>query len=274
MARISPSTEVLRALFARSGNQCAFPGCTQPLVNHKNNFIGQVCHIEAAMPGGERYNSSQSDDNRRNYNNLILLCYPHHIETDNVNEYPVETLISIKLKHEQAFQKSDFKIDESELYKLIHEMELFWCDVERLNKYEHSFSELAFEVDAKASGIDILDGANEAFCRIKELLDSFHNSDNRLSDDFSAIIQKKGIEPSTFSDIVYYENPFINRNWENHNLAVPNWTQSLQIYLVQIEVKYLEEYLKTNTNDLNAKNRLAQVKDTLRDLAQHVVHID
>ncbi len=48
MARLAPKAEILRALFARSGNQCAFPGCTQPLINDKNKFIAQVCHIEAA----------------------------------------------------------------------------------------------------------------------------------------------------------------------------------------------------------------------------------
>ena len=51
MSRLAPKIDVLKALFARSGNQCAFPGCTQPLMNEKNKFIAQVCHIEAAMRG-------------------------------------------------------------------------------------------------------------------------------------------------------------------------------------------------------------------------------
>ena len=46
MAPLTPKTEILRALFARSGNQCAFPVCAQPLVNDKNKFIAQVCHID------------------------------------------------------------------------------------------------------------------------------------------------------------------------------------------------------------------------------------
>ena len=128
MARLAPSTDVLRALFARSGNQCAYPGCTQPIINQRNKFIGQVCHIEAAMPGGERHNKTQSDEQRRDYDNLLLLCYPHHIETNDVGEYPVDKL-AMKLEHERQFLKTDFKIDESELYRLSHEMEQFWGDV-------------------------------------------------------------------------------------------------------------------------------------------------
>ena len=85
LARLSPRLETIRGLFARSGNQCALPGCIHPLVNEKQKFIGQVCHIEAAMPDGERYNPKQTDEERRSYENLLILCYQHHIETDKGN---------------------------------------------------------------------------------------------------------------------------------------------------------------------------------------------
>lgn len=274
MARLTPKIEVLRALFARSGNQCAFPGCTQPLINHKNKFIGQICHIEAALPGGERYNPSQSDEVRRSYSNLLLMCYPHHIETNDVNDYSVEKLSDIKFNHEKKFAKADFKIDESELYKLIHEMEQFWNEIDRLHKYEHSLLELAFEVDAQASGIKVLQRANKAFKRLEELFELFRESDARLPKDLSELLQRKGVDPNVFRDIPYYENPFEGRNWESHNLGAKNWMQDLQIALVHIEVKYLEEYLKTNSSDFEAKKRLGQAKESLKELAQNAIHVD
>lgn len=274
MARLSPAAETIRALFARSGNQCAFPGCTQHLINHKNQFVGQVCHIEAAMPGGERYNEFQTDEQRRHYNNLLLMCYAHHIETDDVSEYPVKRLVEIKNEHENKFLKADFKIDESALYKLMQDMEQYWTDIERLNTHEHSFKELAIDVNAKASGLDILVEANEAYQYIQDILEGLHESDLRLQDDFEVYIRKKGIDPKIFSDISFYENPFHSRNWESHNLGARNWMLRLQISLVHIEVKYLEEYLKTNANDLNAKRRLEEVMETLRDFAQHATCAD
>ncbi|EOW4147332.1 hypothetical protein ACOW9W_004659 [Vibrio parahaemolyticus] len=130
MARLAPKADTLRALFARSGNQCAFPGCTQSVVNSKNKFIAQVCHIEAASEGGERFNTASNDEYRRSYDNLVIFCYPHHIETD---EYTTECLRKIKLDHEQQFLKSDFKIDEAELQKLVSEMQLYWSSIDRLN---------------------------------------------------------------------------------------------------------------------------------------------
>ena len=274
MGRLTPQTDTLRALFARSGNQCSFPGCTQPIINSKNKFIGQVCHIEAAMNGGERFNPESNDEYRRSYKNLLILCYPHHIETDDVMEYPVERLTKIKNEHEQLFEKSDFKIDESELVKISHEMEKYWDDIERLNNVDHIFHELAMKVDAKGSFFDIIKSANEAVTGIENLLKGLHQSDKKLIDDFNLLLSKKGIDKSKFADIPYFENPFENRNWETHNLGTPNWLNRLRIDLVHIEVKYLEEYLKINNDDLFAKNRFEKAKSLLVDLAQHVTHVD
>ena len=111
MARLAPKTDVLRALFMRSGNQCAFPGCTQPLVNDKNKFIAQVCHIEAASEGGERFNPDGNDEHRRSYENLLILCYPHHIETNDVEEYPVDRLLCIKREQDTNSFTSNFGLD-------------------------------------------------------------------------------------------------------------------------------------------------------------------
>ncbi|WP_310413023.1 hypothetical protein [Chamaesiphon sp. OTE_8_metabat_110] len=274
MTRLAPKLEVIRALFARSGNQCAFPGCVQPLVNHKNQLIGQVCHIEAATPGGERYNQRQTDEERRDYKNLLLLCYPHHVETNDVNEFPVERIISIKLNHESIFEKSDFKIDEPELTRLVSEMEKYWENVERLNSIEHSFEELAFRVNAKDSFFDLIESARGATVDIENLLDRLHQSDHKLLDDFNDLLSYKNIDPDLFLDIPYYQNTFKIRNWEDHNIATPNLLNRLRIDLVHIEVKYLEEYLKTSSNDLLAKDRLDRVKITLTELAQYAIHVD
>ncbi|GKR00146.1 hypothetical protein [Aeromonas hydrophila] len=276
MARLAPKTDVLRALFARSGNQCAFPGCTQPLINDKNKFIAQVCHIEAASEGGERFNPDGNDEHRRSYENLLILCYPHHIETDDIEEYPVDRLLQIKREHEQLFLKSDFKIDESELTKLSYEMEKYWSNIEHLNKFNHIFSDsgLAMDVNGRNSFFDVIASAYDAVNGIEFLLESFHKSDEELKSDFAALLIKKGIPPELFSDIPYYENPFENRNWESHNLGKPNWLQRLRIDLVHIEVKFLEEYLKTHSDDLYAKAKFEKAKKSLKEYAETAMHVD
>ncbi len=102
--RLAPTTQTLRQLYTHSGNQCAFPNCFRPMFNCEGNFVGKVCHIEAAKPGGERFNKNQTEEERRNYDNLMLMCEDHHIETNKVEIYTVEILKSYKNQHELHFK--------------------------------------------------------------------------------------------------------------------------------------------------------------------------
>lgn len=100
--RLPPRLAVRQRLFALSRNQCAFPGCQASLVDHQGVFVGQLCHIEAALPGGERFNPHQSNEQRRAFENLVLLCYPHHCVTNDVSVYKPDLLRVMKQNHEQA----------------------------------------------------------------------------------------------------------------------------------------------------------------------------
>jgi len=99
---IAPAT---KRLYSLSGNQCAFTGCNERLFNEDGANFSNICHIEAASPGGERYNANSTDDYRRSYENLILLCPKHHIETNNVDKYTVDVLKKMKREHEAKFLK-------------------------------------------------------------------------------------------------------------------------------------------------------------------------
>lgn len=150
MSRKTPTTSTLRALFAYSGNLCAFPGCSHPLVNEHGVFIAQVCHIRAAAEGGPRYDMSQSDEGRRSLANLLVLCHRHHVETDDVKVYTVDRLVNMKHEHETEQRERLYRIDESLLHKLAHEMDEFWDRLE-LAKAAHIVPELAVQLDEGAS---------------------------------------------------------------------------------------------------------------------------
>ena len=101
--RIAPDFATTRDLFVHSGNECAFPECDRRLVNLKGQWVGEICHIEAASPGGERFNRDLSPLERSQRENLLLLCHDHHVETNDVNEFPVERMREIKADHERRF---------------------------------------------------------------------------------------------------------------------------------------------------------------------------
>jgi hypothetical protein len=89
--RLQPTKETLRELYLKSGNFCAFPGCTRLMMNQDGVFIGNVCHIEAAEEGGQRFNAAMTNEERRAPANLMLMCYDHHTITNDIAQYPVDT---------------------------------------------------------------------------------------------------------------------------------------------------------------------------------------
>jgi hypothetical protein len=99
--------QTIKRLYSLSGNRCTFPSCDQTFFKPDSNVnISEICHIEAAESGGPRYNPDSTDDYRRSYENLILLCRNHHKEADDdVSQYPVEILKEMKKKREDEVRK-------------------------------------------------------------------------------------------------------------------------------------------------------------------------
>lgn len=98
--RLNPTTQTLKRLFALSRNRCAFYECACPVVNEYGQLIAEVCHIEAANKLGERFNPDQSNEDRRRFENLILLCERHHTETNDVTRFSTATMKKMKASHE------------------------------------------------------------------------------------------------------------------------------------------------------------------------------
>ncbi len=98
--------KTIKRLYALSGNQCAFPSCNITLLSsHSEINFSNICHIEAAEPGGQRFNTKSNNDYRRSYGNLMLLCANHHLETNDVVKYPEPILQEMKKKHEAGILK-------------------------------------------------------------------------------------------------------------------------------------------------------------------------
>jgi len=100
----------VRRLDTLSGNQCAAPYCTKKLIAiDGETIISKICHIEAASEDGPRYNPKMTDDERRHYDNLILLCDECHSiidNKDNEDKYPVVLLKKWKSEHENKIKQN------------------------------------------------------------------------------------------------------------------------------------------------------------------------
>jgi len=108
MSRLQPKPSVVKRLFALSGNQCAYMDCKNAIVDEFGTIIGEICHIEAAEVGGERYNPHSDDEYRRSFENLILMCAIHHKKTNNIQEYSSQKLQEFKSLHEKLNEENQY----------------------------------------------------------------------------------------------------------------------------------------------------------------------
>jgi hypothetical protein len=93
----------LKELFALSGNQCAYPGCLSPLIDDYGNVVGQIAHIHGVRPKSARYDPGIEASRLRQSENLVVLCYDHHVATDDVTLFPPARMYEIKKAHERRF---------------------------------------------------------------------------------------------------------------------------------------------------------------------------
>jgi len=81
--KYSSGTE--KALFHMSRGTCYFPDCETSIIADVQGhpIVGvEIAHIRGAEPTSARYDSAMTDDERREFGNLILLCKPHHTFVD------------------------------------------------------------------------------------------------------------------------------------------------------------------------------------------------
>ncbi|MCC8959482.1 hypothetical protein H8B02_40595 [Bradyrhizobium sp. Pear77] len=80
------------------------------LVDESGAMLGKIAHIEAAQEGGPRFNSKMSNEARRSFNNLLLVCGKHDDIIDyrpNVETYTAQTLRRFRKEHEDRFRRAE-----------------------------------------------------------------------------------------------------------------------------------------------------------------------
>ncbi|MGE3313706.1 MAG: hypothetical protein AB7O26_01235 [Planctomycetaceae bacterium] len=97
---------VKRTLGERAAYICSNPACRRPTIGpHSDPKLslktGEACHIASAAPGGPRFNSEQSSDERRSIENAIWLCTEcsTRVDRDEVR-FPAGDLLRWKSEHE------------------------------------------------------------------------------------------------------------------------------------------------------------------------------
>lgn len=98
----------IKILWSAAAGRCSYTDCWEKLCSQEAGgsapfIIGEMAHIRGDKEGSNRHDPSQSQAERDDYSNLILLCPTHHRLIDrkeNETLYTVEILHEMKRKHE------------------------------------------------------------------------------------------------------------------------------------------------------------------------------
>lgn len=242
------SNEVMRLLYAHSGNRCAYPDCTNPIFEDDGQLTGECCHIKAFSPGGPRYDASQTDEERNGVDNLMLMCSRHHAIVDkNVDRYTVEVLQEYKQMHEEKYSAETLRLTEEQLRYLQMSSDNFWKRIERIDQEEEDMADLKMKVEASESIEELLEDVKNEIYAINDIIDDIISADYKLIDNIRDILVEYKIDLGEFDRQLESRgsSDLARHNWEYNNLAVPNIMAKLKMQYLQLAVKLLEELSRT-----------------------------
>ncbi len=268
--RNRPTWTTIRSLFARSANQCAFPNCMHRLVNEDDLFIGEVCHIRAAAPGGPRYSRRQTGEERRARGNLVLLCHEHHVVVDShPRRYTPTVLQEMKRVHERRSQGRPFTPSDAVLAEVTVDLERYWARLRTINDAHLRSGAPAIRLDTRRDPHRLFRRAREVVNRLAETSERLATDALALPDEVRNAMLACGTPTRKWDSIPYYESPVGIWNWEYLNIALPNYVQFLRLYLLQIEILMLE-----NGHPLAKGRLLERLRRELDILARTALHVD
>jgi hypothetical protein len=203
------------ALVHYSGGLCYWPGCPEPVIQEREErmfLVGQRTHIRAAFPNGPRYDPTMSDDERRDFVNLILLCIPRHSQVDRIHpeRYPIEILLRWKTQREAAPREALERLRE------VTPSGLRTIVAEGLQEHDARMLDVIGRLeqnDGEAAGLmrSLIDELTESYARQREGLDSdvvneFYTAARQISgmrdtlEEFTAAVEIYRRHPPRFGE--------------------------------------------------------------------------
>ncbi len=107
--RLDPLRDTTRELWVYSGNQCAYQGCSESLLQGDGHWNCEVAHIYGVKETAARGKHDLTNEDLRASWNLLLLCPNHHRKVDDRSleeEYPVEFVQKMKADHENRYREA------------------------------------------------------------------------------------------------------------------------------------------------------------------------
>jgi len=139
----------------------------------------------------------------------------------------------------------------------------YWDKLKEL--YEtRELSDLAPRFNANISKLKLIERIEDDIKGLEKVHEHINNSYERMEEDLYKLLSKLGHD-TRVQEVGYWENPFINRDWEMRTMGLHNWTLHIKGGLLQLKVSSLEEEVISNPNNTELSNKLQSTKKELEE---------
>jgi len=276
MARLAIKTKTLKHLFALTGNQCAFPCCEHELFVD-DLFVAQVCHIFPANEKWPRFNPNRTDEENRDFSNLLVLCYKHHKLVDNPDKpFTSNKMLEIKLTHEKKFLNSPVLLNIKKIENIQKQVESYWADIVDIVKVENDKHGMARPIDPALTVWDMLELLEINLEKLNGIISDADDLLSLLDETVLPFLQKKGFSPSSKCPIKIFElgYGFNHINWETRVIGGGNFHGEAVYTLLQLKLRLAEQQSLASPDDDEAQKMLHKFRAELENAAGSTVYYD
>ena len=148
-----------------------------------------------------------------------------------------------------------------------------------LSEYNNNseWGDLKLKITPNATAEDNINSLHECLKRIEEQFRLFNNSDEECEKDLFDLARKAKLSRKAIQalhDVPYYENPFVNRMWELHNIGSNNIMAESKITLLQLKVNVYELMYKSEPDNEVIHNKYLEAQKELENYHKDSVLVD
>jgi len=276
MARLPIKTKTLKHLFALTGNRCAYPNCEHELFV-EDVFVAQVCHIYPANKKWPRFDPKRTDEENRDFSNLLVLCYKHHKIVDNVDSpYSVSALQEIKKAHETRFKDSPVLLNHKKVENIQKQVETFWADILEVVEKGNIDHGMARPIDAKASIWGLLENIEVLLGKLYGVVQETDEIFRQLDETVLPFLQQENFSPPENCPITMFElgYGFDRINWEMRVIGGGNFHGEANYLLKQLKLRVAEYQSLKSPDDKELYQLVLKFREELENAAKNEVYYD
>lgn len=147
----------------------------------------------------------------------------------------------------------------------------------KLRAHNRHLGDFQLKINENNSIEDNLRILDDNINRISELFEDFRHADEQCEKDLYELTKKAKLSAKSIKslkDVPYYENPFINRLWELHNIGVSNTMIETHKNILQLKVNAYQLMVANNPADKSLFDKYIVAQKNLEDFVHNAGLVD